>query len=222
MFIKICGIKSKEELKIVERYANATGVIVKSESKRQIPLEKAKELMEIANIPVYAVSTVNTYDEWKEIIEKTGTKYIQIHSKMDADEIVKLKNKYNINIIKAFKVPSLSSNPEKDAENLVNEIKKYMENQRFSKSLANAQYINIVDNILLDTGKGCGITHDLRVSKIIAKNFDIILAGGLNPENVKEIVEYVQPYGVDLSSGVEKNNKKDEELIKSFVKNLLG
>ena len=207
MFIKICGIKSKEELKIVERYANATGVIVKSESKRQIPLEKAKELMEIANIPVYAVSTVNTYDEWKEIIEKTGTKYIQIHSKMDADEIVKLKNKYNINIIKAFKVPSLSSNPEKDAENLVNEIKKY---------------INIVDNILLDTGKGCGITHDLRVSKIIAKNFDVILAGGLNPENVKEIVEYVQPYGVDLSSGVEKNNKKDEELIKSFVKNLLG
>jgi phosphoribosylanthranilate isomerase len=207
MFIKICGIKSKEELKIVERYANATGVIVKSESKRQIPLEKAKELMEIANIPVYAVSTVNTYDEWKEIIEKTGTKYIQIHSKMDADEIVKLKNKYNINIIKAFKVPSLSSNPEKDAENLVNEIKKYA---------------NIVDNILLDTGKGCGITHDLRVSKIIAKNFDVILAGGLNPENVKEIVEYVQPYGVDLSSGVEKNNKKDEELIKSFVKNLLG
>ena len=204
MFIKICGIKSKEELKIVERYANATGVIVKSESKRQIPLEKAKELMEIANIPVYAVSTVNTYDEWKEIIEKTGTKYIQIHSKMDADEIVKLKNKYNINIIKAFKVPSLSSNPERDAENLINEIKKYTD----------------VCNILLDTGKGCGITHDLRVSKIIAKNFDVILAGGLNPENVKEIVEYVQPYGVDLSSGVEKNNKKDELLIKSFVKNL--
>ena len=206
MFIKICGIKSKEELKIVERYANATGVIVKSESKRQIPLEKAKELMEIANIPVYAVSTVNTYDEWKEIIEKTGTKYIQIHSKMDADEIVKLKNKYNINIIKAFKVPSLSSNPERDAENLINEIKKYTD----------------VCNILLDTGKGCGITHDLRVSKIIAKNFNIILAGGLNPENVKEIVEYVQPYGVDLSIGVEKNNKKDELLIKSFVKNLLG
>ena len=204
MFIKICGIKSKEELKIVERYANATGVIVKSESKRQIPLEKAKELMEIANIPVYAVSSVNTYDDWAEIIEKTGTKYIQIHSKMDVDEIVKLKNNYNINIIKAFKVPSLSSNPERDAENLINEIKKYTD----------------VCNILLDTGKGCGITHDLRVSKIIAKNFNIILAGGLNPENVKEIVEYVQPYGVDLSSGVEKNNKKDELLIKSFVKNL--
>ncbi|WP_421077160.1 phosphoribosylanthranilate isomerase [Methanothermococcus sp. Ax23] len=204
MFIKICGIKSEEELKIVERYANATGVIVKSESKRQIPLEKAKELMEIANIPVYAVSTVNTYDDWAEIIEKTGTKYIQIHSKMDVDEIVKLKNNYNINIIKAFKVPSLSSNPERDAENLINEIKKYTD----------------VCNILLDTGKGCGITHDLRVSKIIAKNFNIILAGGLNPENVKEIVEYVQPYGVDLSSGVEKNNKKDELLIKSFVKNL--
>lgn len=207
MFIKICGIKSEEELKLVEKYANATGVIVKSESKRVIPPEKAKELMEIADIPVYAVSTVNTYDDWAEIIEKTGTKYIQIHSKMDVDEIVKLKNNYNINIIKAFKVPSLSSNPEKDAENLVNEINKYT---------------NTVDNILLDTGKGCGITHDLRVSKIIAKNLNIILAGGLNPENVKKIVEYVQPYGVDLSSGVEKNNKKDEELIKSFVKNLLG
>ncbi|AEH07049.1 phosphoribosylanthranilate isomerase [Methanothermococcus okinawensis] len=205
MFIKICGIKSKEELKVVEKYANATGVIVKSESKRNISLEKAKELMEIANIPVYAVSTVNNYNEWKDIIEKTGTKYIQIHSKMDANEIAKLKNSYNINITKAFKVPSLSSNPEKDAENLINEIKKY---------------INIVDNILLDTGKGCGITHDLRVSKIIAKKFNIILAGGLNPDNIKEIVKYVQPYGVDLSSGVEKDNRKDESLIKSFIKNL--
>ena len=205
MFIKICGIKSKEELKIVEKYADATGVILKSTSKREISFEKAKELMEIAKIPVYAVSTVNTYNDWAEIIEKTGTKYIQIHSNMDLNEIIKLKNDYNPNIIKAFKVPCCSSNPEKDAESLINNITKYT---------------NIADKILVDTGKGTGKTHDLRISKILSEKIDIVLAGGLNPNNVKEIIDIVKPYGVDLSSGVEKDNKKDEKLIKSFIENL--
>ena len=161
--------------------------------------------MEIAKIPVYAVSTVNTYNDWAEIIEKTGTKYIQIHSNMDLNEIIKLKNDYNPNIIKAFKVPCCSSNPEKDAENLINNITKYT---------------NIADKILVDTGKGTGKTHDLRISKILSEKIDIVLAGGLNPNNVKEIIDIVKPYGVDLSSGVEKDNKKDEKLIKSFIENL--
>ncbi|UXM84696.1 phosphoribosylanthranilate isomerase [Methanococcus aeolicus] len=205
MFIKICGIKTVEELKIIEKYADATGVILKSTSKREISFEKAKELIEIAKIPIYAVSSLNTYDDWAEIIEKTGTKYIQIHSNMDLNEIIKLKNNYNVNIIKAFKVPSISSNPEKDAENLINDI---------------MQYDSIVDKILLDTGKGTGKTHDLRISKILSEKIGIVLAGGLNPYNVKEIVEIIKPCGVDLSSGVEKDNKKDEELIKLFIKNL--
>jgi phosphoribosylanthranilate isomerase len=58
--------------------------------------------------------------------------------------------------------------------------------------------------------------HDLRVSKIIAGNYDVILAGGLNAENVGEVVRYVKPAGVDVSSGVELNGRKDEKKIREF------
>ncbi|MBW9220256.1 phosphoribosylanthranilate isomerase [Methanothermococcus sp. SCGC AD-155-N22] len=205
MFIKICGIKTERELNIVEKYADATGVIVESESKRRISLDRAKELIETSSIPVFTVSTLDDFKSWSEVIEKTETEYIQIHSDMDVGTVERLKDEYSVFIMKAFKVPKRSTFPERDAEDLINKI---------------AEYKDIVDRILLDTGKGCGVTHDHRVSKIICKKFDVVLAGGLNPENVREIVDYVQPFGVDVSSGVEKEGEKSEDLIRSFVESL--
>ncbi|MBW9221327.1 phosphoribosylanthranilate isomerase [Methanothermococcus sp. SCGC AD-155-M21] len=206
MFIKICGIKSIRELKIVEKYANATGVIVESTSKRTISLSKSKELIKESNIPVFAVSTLKDFESWSNMVEKTKTEYIQIHSDMKPYAIEKLKEEYDLFIMKAFKVPKSTSSPEEDAEKLINQIK---------------EYNNIIDRVLLDTGKGCGITHDHRISKIICKtvckNFEVVLAGGLNPENVEKIINHVQPFGVDVSSGVERNNEKNENLIKLFV-----
>ena len=205
MFIKICGIKTERELNIVEKYADATGVIVESESKRRISLDRAKELIEISSIPVFTVSTLEDFKSWSEVIEKTETEYIQIHSDMDVETVERLKDEYSVFIMKVFKVPKRSTFPERDAEDLINRI---------------AEYKDIVDRILLDTGKGCGVTHDHRVSRIVCRKFDVVLAGGLNPENVREIVDYVQPFGVDVSSGVEKEGEKSEDLIRSFVESL--
>jgi len=207
MFIKICGIKDERELEIVERYAHATGVIVESESKRRISLDRAKELIEISNIPVFTVSTLGDVKSWSEVIERTGSKYIQIHSDMDVGAIEKLKEEYGVFVMKAFKVVKRSDDPEREGENLIRKIEEYRD---------------VIDKVLLDTGRGCGITHDHRVSRIVARRFDVILAGGLNPDNVREIVEYVRPSGVDVSSGVERDGKKSEDLIRSFVESLKG
>lgn len=207
MFIKICGIKTERELNIVEKYGDATGVIVKTESKRRVSLERAKELIEISSIPVFTVSTLEDLKSWAEVIEKTGTEYIQIHSNMDVETVERLKEEYSVFIMKAFKVPKRSIFPERDAENLIKEIEKYKD---------------IVDRILLDTGKGSGVTHDHRVSRIVCRRFDVVLAGGLNPKNVREIVDYVKPSGVDVSSGVERGGEKREDLIRSFVESLKG
>ncbi len=200
MFVKICGIKSLEELEIVEKYADATGVVVECESKRRVTLGRAREIVECANIPVFVVSTLTNLNAWMRVIEKTHAKYVQIHAEVSPNLVEKVRE-LGIRVMKAFRVPKLSEKPERDAKLLIESIKLYD-----------------ADLILLDTGKGSGLTHDHRVSRIVAKEFDIILAGGLNPQNVAGIVEFVKPFGVDVSSGVERNGRKDERLVAEFVR----
>lgn len=85
-----------------------------------------------------------------------------------------------------------------------------------------------VDAILLDSGKGSakkielggtGRTHDWSVSKQICKkvNIPVFLAGGLNPENVQEAVKMVQPFAVDVCSGVRTNNQLDIYKLRTFI-----
>lgn len=84
-----------------------------------------------------------------------------------------------------------------------------------------------VDGILLDSGNqslkvkelgGTGRTHDWNVSHNICHSVavPVFLAGGLNPENVQTAVNQVDPYGVDLCSGVRTNGKLDENKLKYF------
>ena len=201
MFVKVCGIRDLKDLSIVESYADATGVVVECESKRRVSLDMAREIVENASIPVFAVSTLNDFDGWKKVMENTNVEFVQIHTdSIEPKTVEKIKSEFGVFVMKAFKVPMRSKDPEEDAENLIERI------ERFE-----------VDRILLDTGKGSGLTHDYRVSRIVARKFDIVLAGGLNPENVCDIIEFVKPFGVDVSSGVEKNGRKDPKLISRFV-----
>jgi phosphoribosylanthranilate isomerase len=87
---------------------------------------------------------------------------------------------------------------------------------------------NYVDGILLDSGTrdgtvielgGTGRTHNWDISKKIVEkiNVPVILAGGLNSNNIKEAVSFVQPYAVDICSGVRTRGKLDSNKLKSFM-----
>lgn len=88
-----------------------------------------------------------------------------------------------------------------------------------------------VDALLLDSGNpnlkvkelgGTGRTHNWEISrKIVAlSKIPVWLAGGLRPENVREAIETVEPYGVDLCSGVRTNGHLDIEKLKTFFNNI--
>jgi phosphoribosylanthranilate isomerase len=90
---------------------------------------------------------------------------------------------------------------------------------------------NEIDMILLDSGNqklkvkelgGTGRVHDWSISRKIveAVNIPVFLAGGLNPDNIKEAIETVKPYGVDVCSGLRENEMLVEERLKSFVNNI--
>ncbi|KUO41693.1 MAG: hypothetical protein AVW06_00795 [Hadesarchaea archaeon DG-33-1] len=74
-------------------------------------------------------------------------------------------------------------------------------------------------------GGGTGLTHDWNVSRLMRETIDrpLILAGGLNPSNVRAAIETVEPYGVDVASGVESEvGKKDPKLMREFIRAAKG
>jgi phosphoribosylanthranilate isomerase len=85
-----------------------------------------------------------------------------------------------------------------------------------------------VDALLLDSGNpdadtkilgGTGKTHNWDISRQIVKQttVPVFLAGGLNPQNVRKAIETVQPYGLDLCSGIRTQGKLDEKKLASFM-----
>jgi len=201
MIVKICGVRNLRELEMVQKYADATGVVVGCGSRRRVEMRVAKRLVEEARIPVYAVSTRNSFEGWQEIMDLVSPDHIQIHSDMDAKDVERLKSEYGVGIMKVFFVPRKSYEPASTAERLEELINEYE-----------------VDRILLDAGCGSGGVHDFRVSRLLSKVFDVMIAGGLNPTNVGNIVEFVKPIGVDVSSGVEEKGEKSEKLVKEFAR----
>ena len=71
------------------------------------------------------------------------------------------------------------------------------------------------DLILLDNGYGTGETFDWSLVQSVHRPY--LLAGGLTPENVTEAVKTLQPFGVDVSSGIETDGHKDPEKMRKFL-----
>lgn len=191
MIVKICGIKNLRELGIIEKYADFGGVVVMSNSKRCVELATAKEIIASATIPIFVVSTSEKLSEWEQIIAKTECDFVQVHGELSVEDFEALKS--NVVAMKAFIV--------RDYREILRKIKKYAPHY-----------------ILLDSGYGSGKTHEWGISKKVAKEYPIILAGGLNASNVELAIKEVRPFGVDVSTGVEKNGFKDEILVSEFVR----
>jgi phosphoribosylanthranilate isomerase len=197
MLVKICGITSDEMARqATEAGADMIGFVF-APSKRKIAL---KEAVTIARTLSPKVKTVGVFvnesaEKMQEISDLIGLDYIQLHGEESSAIIKKLHTR----IIKAFPADRLYS--------ITEESRHY-------------------DFCLIDSpaGKnrgGNGKTFDWEKAKNLPKK-NIILAGGLTPENVQQAIDIVQPAGVDVSSGVETDGVKDPEKIKQFIQNAKG
>jgi len=76
----------------------------------------------------------------------------------------------------------------------------------------------VLDTFTQNSYGGTGKTTDWDLAKEAAQSFSFFLAGGLTPENVREAIQKVHPYGVDVSSGVESSQgKKDPAKVQAFI-----
>ena len=196
--VKICGITASEEAAIaVELGVDALGFIF-SESPRRITPQKALAI--IRDLPPFVKSVgvfVNeTPDVIRDITHHCGLDLVQLHGDESPDLCLSLMP-YTI---KALRLKSESS------------------------PRAGLAYYEKVRALLLDTyaenkAGGTGKTFDWNLAVKIKKlQIPIILSGGLGPSNIREAIQTVKPYAVDVNSGVEERpGKKSPELMKELM-----
>ncbi len=199
--VKICGITLYDDARTAANLgADALGFIFHPASPRYIAPSAAREI--IGKLPPF-VSKVGVFVDRNvrdviEIARASGVDTIQLHG----SETPNMCDRIPYPVIKAFSV---------DTETDLSLLDEYR-----------------VSGFLLDTWDkrlkgGTGRTFDWSVAEPASRTHDtIILAGGLGPTNVKEAIEQVLPYGIDVNSGVEirpgvKNPKKMSHVI-SIVK----
>lgn len=204
--VKICGITRLEDLYAsVDAGADALGFIVDvPSSPRNLSLEKAEELMKETNIFVkkVAVTVFRSVDQIIKIYRELKPDVIQVHGgPLSVEEKLSLSKR--VPVIKAISVRG------------ENAIKEALEDARFFNAI-------LADSYVPNKYGGAGATHDWSISRRIRNRISpkpLILAGGLNPRNVRDALLTVRPFAVDVSSGVEsKPGVKDRGKIMAFIK----
>ncbi|MCR8846776.1 phosphoribosylanthranilate isomerase [Rossellomorea sp. SC111] len=193
--VKVCGIRRQVEAEwALEAGADAIGFVF-ADSKRKVDVEKAAEISKSISSDLLKIGVfVNESKErMEEIFHLVKLDYVQLHG----DESVEFCETLNLPFIKAISVKE-----RKDIDGI----------DDFPGEM-----------ILLDSGKGPhrggnGTTFNWDYTHSINISHHLILAGGLNPDNVREAIIKVRPYMVDVSSGVETDGAKDRLKIESFVR----
>jgi len=196
--VKICGITNLADAQAaIEAGADALGFIFYEKSPRRMTISTVAKISK--QLPPFVLRVgvfVNASEELvTRAIGECGLSLLQFHG----DELPEFCTRFSLMSIKAFRI--------RDAESL-KEMPKYP-TEAWLLDACSAENLG---------GTGEKFNWDLAVE---AQKFGkpVFLAGGLTPENVAAAVRKVQPFGVDVSSGVESSpGKKDHAKVKAFIK----
>ncbi len=194
--IKICGITNLDDaLAALKLGVDALGFVF-AESPRKVTPDKVGKIISEIAVPVLKVGVfVNeNIEKIQQIFERYDLDYVQLSGNENKDYVERLV----LPSIKVFKVKDQS---------VLKEIPQYDLNLFMLETFNDGQY----------GGTGNIFNWDIaKEAKIFGR---VILSGGLTPENVFSALQQAEPYGVDVSSGVEESpGKKDKKKLEQFVK----
>lgn len=204
--VKICGLTRQEEaLYLNEAGADYGGFVFYGPSKRNVTLEQACTIRKALDPGILTVAvTVSPDVQLARKLEEAGFDILQVHKELSPEVLhaVQLPVWYAVNL----------TDPEK-----------LQEKAGFLAGLPGELSCKI-KGILVDAGDfGSGKTFDWNLTtgdirkQELFKERKFILAGGLSASNVREGIELFHPDVVDVSSGVEGNNRKDRNLVTGFI-----
>jgi len=207
--IKICCIASVEEAAMaIAHGADAIGLVAKMPSG---PGPIADELIaDIAKTVPAAIASFLLTSEQSAMkiidhIQRTGTNTVQIVDELSEGTYLHIRE-----ALPALKIVQVIHVTDEGSIEQALQVQEY------------------VDYILLDSGNpkaaiktlgGTGNTHNWLISRELVKavNVPVFLAGGLNAANVQEAIQTVQPYGVDICSGVRTEGKLHKQKLADFI-----
>ena len=208
MWVKVCGFTSVENaLEASECGIAAIGLNFFARSKRYVSPETAKAIVDAlpATVEPVGLFVNHSIDQIQEIVAYTGINSVQLHGDESAEFAAQLKE---LKIIRAIRIDSANIDQLHEVIRL---------DRQYGINLAGC----LVD---ANVAGSYGGTGHVAPWELIAEQYDyqnyppLILAGGLNPENVAAAVRTVRPWGIDTASGVESTpGIKDRELVCRFV-----
>ncbi len=199
--VKICGITNVEDaLQAVGAGADAIGFVFHDQSPRALSPEQAAAIVQA--LPPFVQAVGLFVNAGVDFVNATANAcrldIVQLHG----DEMPDFCGLVQRRVIKAFRIKDVTS---LDA----------MKNYRVAGYLLDAWSPKAFG--------GTGTTFNWEIARIAGKFGPIILAGGLTPDNVRQAVQTVAPYGVDVSSGVETApGRKDPEKVREFIRRARG
>jgi len=197
-YIKICGITSVEDaILAAEAGADALGLNFVPSSKRVIDTATAAHIADAlgASVQLIAVVADRSAPELEELRLSTGIRWLQLHGSEDPTEL-------ELVLPEAYKACAIASAA--DA----------------ARATAYGGQRLLLDAKVEGELGGTGQRFDWSLARPLAEQRDLIVAGGLTPDNVREALRELRPFGVDVASGVERRanpRQKDPELVRAFI-----
>ena len=203
--VKVCGLTRKRDLRAaVDAGADCLGAIVdvSVDTPREVSPDRASDLFGAAppGVSTVLVTMAATTGRVRELVERVEPDAVQLHGGTSPRRVLRVGSELSVDVIVAVDADA----PE--------DLRRY-------DGVADALLVDSLD----DAGAGgTGETHDwTRTAEAVADlDAPVFLAGGLTPDNVAEAVRTVEPYAVDVASGVERGNDglKQTDAVRRFVR----
>ena len=194
----MCGITNPVDARVAaDAGADAIGLVF-AQSPRRVSVERAREIA--AALPE-GVLKVGVFvdaepEEVLRIAREVGLDYAQLHGDEPPDALKEIREG-GVGVMKALRVRNVES---------LTEVERYEAD------------LFLLDAWSAEARGGTGARFDWELAKSLRGRDNILVSGGLGPENVREAIEYFEPYGVDASSSLEERpGKKNGERVRRFV-----
>jgi phosphoribosylanthranilate isomerase len=215
IWIKICGTTNLEDaLAAAEAGADALGFVFAPSSRRISPRDAARIIAALpAPVEKVGVFVNQSVELVLDTVHRSGLTGVQLHGEEDGRFARQLRDKYGSGQLRVIKVVSMREVGQGTGKGLA------IAAQKDAAKMFSALLLDSGGN---GKGGGTGATFDWQeaapMARLLAKRIALIVAGGLNPDNVAKALRTFHPWGVDVVSGVEQApGKKDASKLRAFI-----